>query len=154
MKMSAPLLSAGVLAILMTSSALAQGLLAPDGRRGVIIQNQPNTTGNSRDLVISYGATGADTVTTNSAAGAMRAGRSKPFPTAAPTVDRAAADGPGGYRPRSGTALAEFTVADGCLPREPVPGLLRRPLSEPERPGMMRHAANVLPPLVARRTRR
>ncbi|KQO49533.1 hypothetical protein ASF24_09425 [Methylobacterium sp. Leaf86] len=49
--------------------AFAQGLLSPNGERGVVIQNQPNTTGNSRDRVISYGATGADTVTTNSAAG-------------------------------------------------------------------------------------
>ncbi|KQP00799.1 hypothetical protein [Methylobacterium sp. Leaf91] len=49
--------------------AFAQGLLSPNGERGVVIQNQPNTTGNSRDRVISYGSTGADTVTTNSAAG-------------------------------------------------------------------------------------
>jgi hypothetical protein len=48
---------------LMTVPAMAQGFFPPDGRRGVIIQNQPNTTGNSRDVVISYGATGADTVT-------------------------------------------------------------------------------------------
>ncbi|WP_245436647.1 hypothetical protein [Methylobacterium sp. V23] len=90
MKMSAPLLSAGVLAILMTSSALAQGLLAPDGRRGVIIQNQPNTTGNSRDLVISYGATGADTVTTNSAAGGNASRPEQAFPNGS------ANGGPGG----------------------------------------------------------
>jgi hypothetical protein len=39
------------------------------GTGGTVIQNQPNTTGNDRDMVISRGATGADTVTTNSAAG-------------------------------------------------------------------------------------
>ncbi|MHC2086256.1 hypothetical protein [Methylobacterium sp. Leaf86] len=60
--------SAGALA-LSVMPAFAQGLLSPNGERGVVIQNQPNTTGNSRDRVISYGATGADTVTTNSAAG-------------------------------------------------------------------------------------
>lgn len=60
--------SAGALA-LSVMPALAQGLMSPNGERGVVIQNQPNTTGNSRDRVISYGATGADTVTTNSAAG-------------------------------------------------------------------------------------
>ncbi|MBO1022397.1 hypothetical protein [Methylobacterium sp. WCS2018Hpa-22] len=60
--------SAGALA-LSVMPAFAQGLMSPNGERGVVIQNQPNTTGNSRDRVISYGATGADTVTTNSAAG-------------------------------------------------------------------------------------
>ncbi|MHC1999336.1 hypothetical protein ACYQR9_02700 [Methylobacterium sp. CM6241] len=60
--------SAGALT-LSVMPAFAQGLISPNGERGVVIQNQPNTTGNSRDRVISYGATGADTVTTNSAAG-------------------------------------------------------------------------------------
>jgi len=69
MKTRTLLAGASVLATLMASPALAQGLSPYEGRRGVIIQNQPNTTGNSRDVVISYGATGADTVTTNSAAG-------------------------------------------------------------------------------------
>jgi hypothetical protein len=36
---------------------------------GAVIQSQPNTTGNDPDLVISRGATGAETATTNSAAG-------------------------------------------------------------------------------------
>lgn len=39
------------------------------GVGGTVIQNQPSTTGNDRDVVVSHGATGADTVTTNSAAG-------------------------------------------------------------------------------------
>jgi hypothetical protein len=36
---------------------------------GTIIQAQPNTTGNDRDVIIAPGATGAETITTNSAAG-------------------------------------------------------------------------------------
>lgn len=36
---------------------------------GSITQFQTNTTGNDRDVVTSFGATGADTVTTDSAAG-------------------------------------------------------------------------------------
>lgn len=36
---------------------------------GVIVQSEPNTTGNDENIVISRGATGADTVTTDSAAG-------------------------------------------------------------------------------------
>lgn len=39
------------------------------GTSGTIIQSEPNSTGNDRDLAIARGATGADTVTTNSAAG-------------------------------------------------------------------------------------
>lgn len=34
-----------------------------------IVQVQPNTTGNDIDVIISRGATGAGTITTNSAAG-------------------------------------------------------------------------------------
>jgi hypothetical protein len=36
---------------------------------GAIIEVQPNTTGNDRDLIIAPGATGAETITTDSAAG-------------------------------------------------------------------------------------
>lgn len=36
---------------------------------GAIIEAQPNTTGNVRDVIISPGANGAETITTNSAAG-------------------------------------------------------------------------------------
>ena len=36
---------------------------------GSITQIQPNTTGNDLDVVTSYGATGADTVNSDSAAG-------------------------------------------------------------------------------------
>jgi hypothetical protein len=80
MKTRTLLAGASVLATLMASPALAQGLSPYEGRRGVIIQNQPNTTGNSRDVVISYGATGADTVTTNSAAGGNAARPEQAFP--------------------------------------------------------------------------
>ncbi|WP_418291972.1 hypothetical protein [Methylobacterium durans] len=60
------------LALVTAGPALAQILPGPlPGARppGVVIQNQPNTTGNSRDVVIAPGATGAETITTNSAAG-------------------------------------------------------------------------------------
>jgi hypothetical protein len=57
----------------LSLSALAQPTTgptaAPGQTGGTIIQNQPNTTGNDRDVVISRGATGADTFTTDSAAG-------------------------------------------------------------------------------------
>jgi len=36
---------------------------------GTVIQEQPNTTGNDANISISRGATGADTATTDSAAG-------------------------------------------------------------------------------------
>lgn len=90
MKILVSVASAGTVAILLTSSVLAQGLLPPGGRHGVIIQNQPNTTGNSRDVVISYGATGADTVTTNSAAGGNASRPEQAFPNGS------ANGGPGG----------------------------------------------------------
>lgn len=35
---------------------------------GAVIQAQPNTTGNDRDIIVAPGATGAETITTNSAA--------------------------------------------------------------------------------------
>lgn len=63
------LLLAGA-ALLGGASAVAQnGSPRQPGTTGTVIQNQPNTTGNDRDVVISRGATGADTVTTDSAAG-------------------------------------------------------------------------------------
>lgn len=81
---------ASALATLMALPALAQGLSPYDGRRGVVVQNQPNTTGNSRDTIISYGATGADTVTSNSAAGGNAARPEQAIPNGS------ANGGPGG----------------------------------------------------------
>ncbi|WP_431311119.1 hypothetical protein [Methylobacterium nigriterrae] len=59
------------IALVTAMPACAQFLPAPypPARHGAIIQRQPNTTGNSRDLIIAPGATGADTIMTNSAAG-------------------------------------------------------------------------------------
>ncbi|AWN34451.1 hypothetical protein [Methylobacterium radiodurans] len=58
-----------VLAALTAVPALAQ-TAAPAGRpAGGVVTTQPNTTGNNRDVVISRGGTGAETATTNSAAG-------------------------------------------------------------------------------------
>ena len=56
-------------AVLAVAPTFAQGLPRQPGTTGTVIQSQPNTTGNDRDVVISRGATGADTVTTDSAAG-------------------------------------------------------------------------------------
>lgn len=47
---------------------------------GAVIQSQPNTTGNDRDVVISRGATGAETATTNSAAGGNASQPSRAVP--------------------------------------------------------------------------
>lgn len=90
MKTPSILASAVALAVLTTLPAAAQGLFPDEGRRGVIVQNQPNTTGNSGDLVISYGATGANTVTTNSAAGGNASRPEQAFPNGS------ANGGPGG----------------------------------------------------------
>ncbi|GJD74654.1 hypothetical protein [Methylobacterium goesingense] len=59
------------LATLMLSPALAQSGLPPRqaGTEGTIVVREPNSTGNDRDVVISRGATGADTIETDSAAG-------------------------------------------------------------------------------------
>ena len=56
--------------LVVATPAFAQGV-APGqrGTDGAVVQRQPNATGNDRDVVISRGGTGADTVTTNSAAG-------------------------------------------------------------------------------------
>ncbi|MDR7039282.1 MULTISPECIES: hypothetical protein [Methylobacterium] len=59
------------LALLGAAPAVAQtapGLSAPEAT-GTVIQQQPYTTGNRRDVIIAPGATGAETITTNSAAG-------------------------------------------------------------------------------------
>lgn len=86
-----PLLACtGALALMPALPAAAQGLSPFDGRRGVIVQNQPNTTGNSPDVVISYGATGADTVTSSSAAGGNASRPEQAFPNGS------ANGGPGG----------------------------------------------------------
>lgn len=78
---SLPILAGAVaLALLTIQPVAAQGVFPPRGESGVIVQNQPNTTGNSRDTVISYGATGADTVTTNSAAGGNASRPEQAFP--------------------------------------------------------------------------
>lgn len=62
--------AAGALATL----ALAQMTMPADARsrhsrKGTVVTNAPNSTGGRSDRVIARGATGADTVQTNSAAG-------------------------------------------------------------------------------------
>jgi hypothetical protein len=62
---------AGALALGLSTPVLAQGFLSgrDPSTTGTIVTRQPNTTGNTLDIVISRGATGADTITTSSAAG-------------------------------------------------------------------------------------
>ncbi|GJE75213.1 MULTISPECIES: hypothetical protein [Methylorubrum] len=71
--MRLPVFTAAALAALGAGAvgAQAQPFEGPPGRYppGTIIQRQTNTTGNSVDYVIAPGPTGADTITTNSAAG-------------------------------------------------------------------------------------
>jgi len=64
------LILAGIAALIM-SPALAQTGMAPrqPGTTGTVVAPESNSTGNDRDVVISRGATGADTATTDSAAG-------------------------------------------------------------------------------------
>ena len=58
------------LALLIAPSAKAQSLPGRDPRTtGAIITAPSNNTGNDLDLIISRGATGADTIETDSAAG-------------------------------------------------------------------------------------
>ena len=62
---------ASALALALSSPALAQGFpfaREPD-TTGTIVTRQSNTTGNAEDIVVSRGATGADTITSSSAAG-------------------------------------------------------------------------------------
>lgn len=71
--MRSPVLTAAVLTALCAGAAGAQAqpFDGPPGRfpPGTIIQRQQNVTGNGVDYVIAPGPTGADTITTNSAAG-------------------------------------------------------------------------------------
>ena len=71
--MRRPVLTAAFLTALCAGApgAQAQPYDGPPGRfpPGTIIQRQTNTTGNGVDYVIAPGPTGADTITTNSAAG-------------------------------------------------------------------------------------
>lgn len=60
------------LIILASPGATFAQPLVPGGlprAPGAVIERQPNTTGNDRDKIIARGATGADTITTDSAAG-------------------------------------------------------------------------------------
>lgn len=71
MKQMIPIAVAGALLATAAVPGIAQGYSDP--RRGfetgTVVQQQPNTTGNNQGVVISRGATGADTFTSNSAAG-------------------------------------------------------------------------------------
>lgn len=71
-KTSAPLFGAALIAAVTGLSVSAQTGVLPErgpGGRGTIVESQPNTTGNDPDVVIARGANGADTITTDSAAG-------------------------------------------------------------------------------------
>jgi hypothetical protein len=63
------LILAGVI-LFATVPAFAQSGAPPQpGPGGTIVTQEPNSTGNDRDVVVSRGTTGADTATSNSAAG-------------------------------------------------------------------------------------
>ncbi|MGU3539252.1 hypothetical protein [Methylobacterium sp. A54F] len=70
------------LALLTAGPALAQTSPAPTAPRstGTVVQGQPNTTGNDPNVVVSRGATGAGTVTTDSAAGGNAGQPERPLP--------------------------------------------------------------------------
>ncbi|KAB1072618.1 hypothetical protein [Methylobacterium planeticum] len=59
------------LALTIASPALAQTapVAREPGSTGTVVQGQPNTTGNDRNVVVAPGANGAGTITTDSAAG-------------------------------------------------------------------------------------
>ncbi|AWN40578.1 hypothetical protein DK389_08580 [Methylobacterium durans] len=65
------LVVAAALSLSFTCSALAQGL--PDARApsatGTVVQGQSSNTGSGRGVIIAPSATGAETITTDSAAG-------------------------------------------------------------------------------------
>lgn len=67
---------------LLAAPAMAQRVLDSRGpmETGTVIQQQPNTTGNDPSLAISRGATGADTITTDSAAGGNASRPEQAFP--------------------------------------------------------------------------
>ncbi|WP_342152603.1 hypothetical protein [Methylorubrum sp. SB2] len=69
--MRLPVLTAAFLTALGAAGAQAQPYGSPPGQfpPGTIIQRQQNVTGGGTDYVIAPGPTGADTITTNSAAG-------------------------------------------------------------------------------------
>ncbi|POR41579.1 hypothetical protein [Methylobacterium sp. V23] len=72
MKFFTPLIASACLVSTLALPAAAQTGLAPErgpGGRGIIVEGQSNTTGNDPDVVIARGANGADTITTDSAAG-------------------------------------------------------------------------------------
>lgn len=63
---------AALLPLTFSTSVLSQtaapGVVGPRST-GAIVEGQPNTTGNDPNVVIAPGATGAETITTDSAAG-------------------------------------------------------------------------------------
>ncbi|GJE46217.1 hypothetical protein [Methylobacterium soli] len=65
------LIAVSTFALTIAGSALAQGFPAarePEAT-GTVIQRQLNNTGNDRSVIIAPGATGAETIETDSAAG-------------------------------------------------------------------------------------
>ena len=80
-------LAIGALALLVAGPAWAQSAAPGAPARGApAVQSQPNPTGNDPNLVVPRGATGAETLTTNSAAGGTRPCRGFLFPPGTPTA--------------------------------------------------------------------
>jgi len=63
------LLLAGAVLFAAAPAFAQSGLPRQPGTGGAIVTQEPNSTGNDRDVVISRGANGADTATSDSAAG-------------------------------------------------------------------------------------
>lgn len=80
--------------IMLPGLSLAQTspLTVAPNTTGAIVQPQPNTTGNDPDVIIAPGGTGAETITTNSAAG----GNSSRPERAVPNGSASGSGNPGG----------------------------------------------------------
>lgn len=69
MRLFAALATCAALSGFAAMPASAQERLGRPESTGTVIQNEDNATGGDRGIVISRGATGADTINTDSAAG-------------------------------------------------------------------------------------
>lgn len=94
MRMSTAALAA-LLPMTLSTNVLSQnaapGFVHPR-TTGAIVQGQPNTTGNDPNLIIAPGTTGADTITTDPAAG----GNARHPERAVPNGSANGGDGQGG----------------------------------------------------------
>ena len=90
------LIAVSTLMLTIAGSAFAQGLpiAREPGTTGTVIQLQPNNTGNDRSVIIAPGATGAETIETDSAAGGNAGQPSRAVPQGG--ASGSGSQGPGG----------------------------------------------------------